>query len=56
MASDLSGLAQQGSFGLMGIQERVELLGGRVQVQSNIGRGTRLEVWLPRLVEWAEVP
>jgi len=56
MASDLSSLAQQGSFGLMGIQERVELLGGRVQVQSNIGRGTRLEVWLPRLVEWAEVP
>ncbi len=48
MVAGLSELAQQGSFGLMGIQERVELLGGRMAIHSQVGQGTRLEVWLPR--------
>jgi len=49
MTASLSELAQRGSFGLMGIQERVELLGGRMAIHSHVGQGTRLEVWLPRL-------
>jgi len=51
-----SELAQQGSFGLMGIQERVELLGGRMAIHSEVGQGTRLDVWLPRLGKSASVP
>jgi PAS domain S-box-containing protein len=35
------------SFGLLGIQERVELLGGRANIRSQAGRGTRIRVWLP---------
>jgi len=49
MTASLSELAQRGSFGLMGIQERVELLGGRMAIHSHVVQGTRLEVWLPRL-------
>jgi signal transduction histidine kinase len=47
VSANLSELAQRGSFGLMGIQERAELLGGRMVIHSQAGRGTRLEVWLP---------
>jgi PAS domain S-box-containing protein len=35
------------SFGLLGIQERVELLGGRAEIRSQPRRGTRIRVWLP---------
>jgi len=49
MTSSLNDLAQQGSFGLMGIQERVELLEGQMTIHSEVGKGTRLEVRLPRL-------
>lgn len=41
-------LAQRGHFGLMGIQERVQLLGGRLTIESTPGRGTRVSIWLPR--------
>jgi PAS domain S-box-containing protein len=34
-------------FGLLGIRERVRLMGGECQVESHPGRGTRLEVCLP---------
>jgi signal transduction histidine kinase len=55
MTGSLNELAQRGSFGLMGIQERVELLGGHMAIHSRIGQGTRLDVWLPRSAELAEV-
>jgi len=35
-------------FGLLGMRERVELLGGRMQAGSEPGRGWRVEVVLPR--------
>jgi signal transduction histidine kinase len=35
-------------FGLSGIRERVQLLGGDVQVRTSIGKGFTLEVRLPR--------
>ena len=43
-------LASLGSFGLMGIAERVELFGGRLEISSQPGQGTRLRVILPREV------
>ncbi|MGA8892880.1 MAG: ATP-binding protein [Anaeromyxobacteraceae bacterium] len=42
--------ADRRHFGLMGIEERVEILGGKVRIESAPGQGTRvhLEVPLPR--------
>lgn len=40
-------LAQQGHFGLLGMHERTQAHGGRLQVQSDVGKGTTVEVWLP---------
>lgn len=34
-------------FGLVGIQERVQLLGGEFNVETQVGRGFRLEVTIP---------
>jgi len=39
--------AQRGSFGLMGIQERVWAVGGTLSIQSAPGQGTRLAVTMP---------
>jgi signal transduction histidine kinase len=36
-----------GHFGLLGMRERADLIGGRLEVQSEAGNGTRLTVWLP---------
>lgn len=38
---------QQGGFGLAGMRERIEALGGIFEVKSDIGRGTVLTVNLP---------
>lgn len=35
------------TFGLLGMRERVKMLGGRLDIQGNIGEGTRIEAWLP---------
>jgi signal transduction histidine kinase len=35
------------SFGLLGIQERAALLGGRADIRSRPGHGTKIRVWLP---------
>jgi signal transduction histidine kinase len=39
--------APSGHFGLLGMKERSELIGGRLEVQSKEGSGTRLSVRLP---------
>jgi two-component system sensor histidine kinase UhpB len=36
-------------LGLLGIQERVSLVGGEVKITSSPGQGTRLVVWVPLL-------
>jgi signal transduction histidine kinase len=36
-----------GRQGLLGMRERVELLGGRLSVESAPGQGTRVQVRLP---------
>src|SRR5438876_7890092 len=37
----------QGGFGLLGVRERVQLLGGEVFVRTEVGKGFTLEVELP---------
>ena len=44
--SDLGALRAQGRFGLVGIAERIELIGGRLHVLSRPGGGIRLRVTL----------
>ena len=39
--------APGGHFGLLGMRERADLIGARLEVQTEAGRGTRLSVRLP---------
>ena len=39
------GLAE-GHFGLQGVEERVEELGGEMKISSKIGKGTRVKIWI----------
>lgn len=41
------GKKKQGHYGLLGIQERIQLLGGQVEFRSRIGEGTRVIITLP---------
>ena len=45
--------AKPRSFGLRGIRERVEYLGGRVSIESAPGQGTQIGVYIPREAEHA---
>ena len=38
-----------GGFGLFSIRQRLELLGGRLQIDSTPGRGSRITLWAPLL-------
>ncbi len=40
-------LASAGHFGLMGIQERAQLIGGQLAIESEPGKGTTISVTLP---------
>ena len=40
--------ATASGFGLFSIRERLELLGGRLEVETAPGRGTRVTIWAPR--------
>jgi signal transduction histidine kinase len=52
VARTLVRAARRGRFGLLGMSERVRLLGGRFDVQSQPGGPTRISVLLP---EWRPV-
>jgi signal transduction histidine kinase len=39
--------APGGHFGLLGMRERADLIGARLEIQSEAGRGTRLSVHMP---------
>jgi glucose-6-phosphate-specific signal transduction histidine kinase len=41
------GTPASGGFGLRGMRERIELLGGRLSVASSRGEGTRIAALLP---------
>ncbi len=47
-AQRLRAAMAEGRMGLLGIQERVALLQGRVNITATPGEGTMIEVWLPR--------
>jgi PAS domain S-box-containing protein len=47
--------ADAGNLGLIGMRERVEILGGRLTIDSEPGRGTRICVTLP-VIESTQVP
>ena len=44
---DRSAVFPEGGFGLLNLRERIELLGGRLEITSQIGRGTCAEVIMP---------
>ena len=39
--------SRNGNFGLIGMRERAERLGGELRLESETGKGTRLEVTVP---------
>jgi PAS domain S-box-containing protein len=47
----LPGPSKDGGFGLLNIRERVELLGGRLELTSSPGSGTRATLHLPLMIE-----
>jgi two-component system sensor histidine kinase UhpB len=47
MPTSPTDFAPSGHFGLLGMKERCELIGGRLEVQSEAGSGTRISVRLP---------
>jgi two-component system sensor histidine kinase UhpB len=49
--AQLGDLAFQKHYGLLGIQERVSSLGGSLQVDSQIGKGAILTVFLPSTIQ-----
>lgn len=44
---DSTATSTEGHYGLVGISERVKLMGGKFQINSSLGDGTRLEVIIP---------
>lgn len=40
---------REGGFGLFNVRERVELLGGRFEIDSSPGHGSRFTIWIPEL-------
>jgi PAS domain S-box-containing protein len=46
-AADVDARTPRGSMGLMSMQERAALIGGRVEVASARGRGTQVQGWFP---------
>lgn len=47
VANALANARQRKTLGLISMQERTEMLGGALQVESNIGRGTKIKLTLP---------
>jgi signal transduction histidine kinase len=48
---DLGTPPVSGGIGIWSMQERLRLLGGRLQIQSHLMRGTRIDAWLPLKIE-----
>ena len=41
-------------YGLVGMKERVQAVGGRFHLESTLGKGTRLQIQIPRRVSAAQ--
>ena len=48
---DLGTAPASSGIGIRSMQERLRLLGGRLQVQSRLMQGTRVDAWLPLKIE-----
>jgi len=46
----LAAARERKSVGLITIQERTEMLGGEVEIDSTVGRGTKVRLELPGVV------
>lgn len=44
---DINNSGRQDSYGMIGMKERVVLLGGKINVKSEIGKGTTIAVSMP---------
>lgn len=44
---DVDASGTQKTFGLLGMRERAKILGGRFNLESTPGKGTRIDAWLP---------
>ena len=49
MPSDPNAFARQGHYGLLGMRERAELIGGRFEIESAPGQGTTIRITAPEL-------
>lgn len=44
-----AGVQKRGHYGLLGLQERARLVGGKFEVESALNKGTTLRMYLPKL-------
>jgi signal transduction histidine kinase len=49
VAEALAAARQRKTIGLSSTQEQVGMLGGEIQIDSALGRGTRIEFWVPTI-------
>ncbi len=42
-----AGYEKRGSLGMVNMRERTELVNGVIQLESTVGKGTRIRVWIP---------
>lgn len=47
VATTLAGYATRGSLGLLQMRESARLAGGRLEIDSSPGQGTRVRLWIP---------
>ncbi|HTY87365.1 MAG TPA: histidine kinase, partial [Candidatus Acidoferrum sp.] len=52
----LSGEGRDGHFGLRGMRERAKLVGGQLEVWSDAGEGTEVELSIPASIAYAKAP
>ena len=52
---ELHDLAEKGGLGIRSMEERASLMGGRFEIHSKPGKGTRIEAWVP-IIEDKKVP
>jgi len=45
--TQVSDLSSAGKLGIMGMQERAQLLGGTLKIESELGKGTAIIVEIP---------
>ncbi|MEJ2353455.1 MAG: PAS domain S-box protein [Anaerolineales bacterium] len=48
-ADDARGLSHAKGIGILGMRERLELLGGDLEIRSRPGEGVHLKAWVPRV-------